>query len=111
MKKAFFLILFAFIFACFMPAQDTGDDQWEPQELDLWSALSGNGAEFRAVTPDSAGFSFVTELQYFTGVPFTAGFAVFKEFPEKYLQWEILDDIGSDIKTGLIKEALTLRGA
>ena len=127
MKKLLFTILIAFFLAGFMPAQETGGvGQGEPQELDLFYALSGDAAEIRAVTPDSVGVPFLAVYVQFSAVfedivpvlggivPFLAELPAISNIPEKFLRCGIGDGINyerADINTGLIKEALTLRGA
>jgi hypothetical protein len=111
MKKTFFMILMAFFLACFMPAQETGGDGGggdKQEAFALTAVLSGNGAEIRAVVPDSAGVYFILERQNFVGVSYIAErFAVINKYHEKV----DFDFTRAVSKTSLNKEALTLRGA
>jgi hypothetical protein len=124
MKRVLFLILMAFILACFMPAQETGGDEGgdgEPQEaFVLTAAMTGNGAEIRAVAPDSERSVVISERfdkkAVITEQSATTAerFVVISSNSNKFLRCGNLDGIiyiGDDKKTDLYKEALTLRGA
>jgi hypothetical protein len=114
-KKLIFMLLIAFALVWLLPAQETGDGGEKPQDSFCLTALSGEGAEFRAVTPDSVSIPLLAEYGDFAGVSFIAErHAVAEKIFEKFHRCGILDGIiyeRADIKTGLYKEAPTLRGA
>jgi len=118
MKKLLVSILIAFFIAGFMPAQEGCDKERQVEFLPSF-ALSGDAAEIRAVTPDSVVIPFLAVDVQFSAVfedivPFLAELPAISKIPEKFLRcgiWDGINYMWAVEKTGLIKEALTLRGA